>query len=263
MTGIRGDGEPGRAWWRSRPRSARSGWPAGQELRGQRERARRRGWQRQCRAARRERARRGARGRRGRQIRIMSAQPPLGAPRCRWSRSRRRRGRCRPERRRPRPGDAGDRGEHHLRDPHAVGDGDRLGAVVDQDDADLAAVVAVDGAGALSSVRPWRSARPERGRSCTSWPAGSRARGRSGPAPGRRARASGRRRGPRARGWRRGPCRRRRRWRRPGSGSAGSRPGRRRMPTATLTPAPRRCARRAPRRWRPSTCAARARRRRR
>ena len=93
------------------------------------------------------------------------------------------------------PGDAGDRREHHLGDAHAVGDGDRLGAVVDQDDADLAAVVAVDGAGGCSAASgPGFSARPERGRSWTSWPGGissARPVGTSARAPGASVRPCG------------------------------------------------------------------------
>ena len=39
-----------------------------------------------------------------------------------------------------------DRSDNQLRDPLAAADDKRLGAVIDEDDADLAAIVGIDGA---------------------------------------------------------------------------------------------------------------------
>ncbi len=85
---------------------------------------------------------------------------------------RRRRGRCRTVVRRPRASTrvTGATTSWAIRSPRAKLDG--LLPEVHEDDPHLAPVVGVDGAGALTSAMPWRTASPERGRTCPSWPGG-------------------------------------------------------------------------------------------
>ena len=99
-------------------------------------------------------------GRSGRAVRRRASIAPS-------SRSRLRRAPSRPAPRLRRSARAG-RARDELRDALAARDLERLAAEIDEDDLHLAAIVGVDRAGVLRQVTPCFSARPERGRTCTS-----------------------------------------------------------------------------------------------
>ena len=64
--------------------------------------------------------------------------------------------------------DRGDRRDHELRDAVAPLDQERLGAEIDQQHHDLAAIVGIDGARAVQQRHAMLQGEPERGRTCAS-----------------------------------------------------------------------------------------------